>query len=316
MNNTYSKLSEGLARFQSFGLVCHKKPDADAIGSTLAMAAYLTSKGKQIQLYCVDAIPEYLRFLTQNAAFKTEVDLFWNEAKAIIAIDCGDLGMTGIESLNFGNKELIVIDHHISNPSYGTLNIVEPHTSATAEILVKFFEQEHFKIDSTTATQLLCGIYTDTDAFSNLGTTSESLAVASKLLALGANFREITANTLHNKSVASLRLWGRALSRLKIDTKKNTAVTVITQEDFAECGASEDDTEGVANLLNHLADVNMAMILREQGDTVKGSLRTTSDFVDVSEVASLMGGGGHKKAAGFTVKGKIAESDKGWEIID
>ena len=140
--------------------------------------------------------------------------------------------------------------------------------------------------------------------------------MSSKLLANGANFKDITAYTLRNKSISSLKLWGRALERLRFDDKKGIATTIITQEDFKECNAVGDDAEGVANLLNHLSGVKMAMVLRElDGGQVKGSLRTTSELIDVSEVAKLMGGGGHKKAAGFTVQGRIKQTDTGWEVI-
>jgi phosphoesterase RecJ-like protein len=104
---------------------------------------------------------------------------------------------------------------------------------------------------------------------------------------------------------------------LRFDTKKGIAITVIKHTDFKECGADPDDTEGVANLLNHLSDVKMAMVLREQGDgTIKGSLRTTRELIDVSQIAKLMGGGGHAKAAGFSVKGTIKESKEGWKIVE
>ena len=163
----------------------------------------------------------------------------------------------------------------------------------------------------------MCGIYTDTDGFTNLATTPKSLRLCSELLSLGARFRDITAFTMRNKSIASLKLWGRALERLRLDTKNQIATTVIKRNDFEECGAADDDAEGVSSVLNHLSGIKMAMVLREIGDgTIKASLRTTDDSIDVSKIALQNGGGGHKKAAGFTVRGKIIESDEGWKIID
>ncbi|MDP6571321.1 MAG: bifunctional oligoribonuclease/PAP phosphatase NrnA [Patescibacteria group bacterium] len=317
MNQEFSQLSQEIQKHRSFAVVCHKKPDGDAVGCVLAFASYLESLGKQVQKYCVDEVPSYLSFLPESELIKKPKDEFWQNSDAVVMLDCGDLGMSGIDREELQDRVIVNIDHHISNSGYGAVNLVQHTSAATAEILYNYFEEVQFKIDKPAATNLLCGVYTDTDAFTNLGTTPESLRVSSELLKLGANFKEITAQTMRNKSVASLKLWGRALERLRFDAKKGIAVTVIKHTDFDECGAEPDDTEGVANLLNHLSDVKMAMVLRDLGDgMVKGSLRTTKELIDVSQIAKLMGGGGHAKAAGFTVKGKVIESDNGWKIVE
>ncbi len=288
-------------------------PSSEACSFSLA----LEKAGKDVTMVVVDPVPDIYRFLTGSDRM-----VHYSEVKgrydAVFFLDCGDLERTGPAAALAELAEIKVnIDHHISNPRYGAVNLVLDQTAATAEILYQFFIEDNFAIDKHVATCLLAGVYTDTDAFTNLGTTPESLAVASELLKLGANFRDLTANTMRNKSLASLKLWGRALERLRLDTHKGIAVTVLKDSDFGECGAEPDDAEGVASLLNHLADVKMSMLLRELPDgTVKGSLRTTNELIDVSQVATLMGGGGHAKAAGFTVKGRIAETENGWKIIE
>ena len=284
----------------------------------MALTEYVKRLGKHTQAYCIDEVPGVLKFLPGADAVKKPEDDFWRNASAVVMVDCGDFSMAGAALRDeLVGRVILNIDHHISNPRYGAVNVVLDQTAATAEILYQFFVEDNFAIDKHVATCLLCGVYTDTDAFTNLGTTPESLAVASELLKLGANFRDLTANTMRNKSLASLKLWGRALERLRLDTRKGIAVTVLKHADFGECGAEPDDAEGVASLLNHLADVKMSMLLRELPDgTVKGSLRTTHELIDVSQVATLMGGGGHAKAAGFTVKGRITETDQGWKIIE
>jgi len=317
MNTEFIQLKQSIDEHTTFAVVCHKHPDGDAIGSVLAFRTYLNSLGKKVQTYCIDEVPSHLSFLPGSESIKKPIDDFWREADVIILLDCGDFSMSGIDRDQFNARTLFVIDHHVSNSGYGKMNIIKHDSASTAEIIYNYFEFVGFNIDKDTATNLLCGVYTDTDAFTNLGTTPESLRISSELLKLGANFKKITAETMRNKSVAALKLWGRALERLRFDAKKGIAVTVIKNSDFAECNATEDDTEGVANLLNHLADVKMAMVLREQADgTVKGSLRTTNELIDVSQIAKLMGGGGHAKAAGFTVKGRIIETEQGWKIVE
>jgi len=317
MQNEFSQFKQELAKHASFAIITHKRPDGDAIGSVLALEEYLNSLGKKTRAYCIDEPRAFAGFLPGAESITKPFDEFWNTASAIILVDCGDISMAGISREDLSGRIVLAIDHHISNSGYGSINIIEPHAAATSEILYHYFMQDGFAITKRMATNLLCGIYTDTDAYTNLGTTPESLAASSELLRLGANFKEITASTMRNKSIASLKLWGRALERLRLDTKKGIAVTVLKHDDFGECNAEPDDAEGVASLLNHLADVKMSMLLRELPDgTVKGSLRTTNELIDVSQIAKLMGGGGHAKAAGFTVKGKITETENGWKIIE
>jgi len=316
MQETFDQLGREVEKFNKFSIICHKRPDGDAIGSVLAFSSFLKSKNKEFKIYCIDPAPSYLTFLNGVDLINNSLDDFWKLSDAIIILDSGDLSMLGIEREHFKNHKLIAIDHHSSNSGYADINIINQNASATSEILYNFFINIGFKIDKDVSTYLLCGIYTDTDAFTNLGTTPESLRVSSELLSFGANFRDITAYTMRNKSIASLKLWGRALGSLRFDQKKGIATTVIRKKDFDECNAVADDAEGVANLLNHLSGVKMAMVLRELSDgNIKGSLRTTSELIDVSQVAKLMGGGGHKKAAGFTVKGRIEELDSGWRIV-
>ncbi|MBI4132950.1 MAG: bifunctional oligoribonuclease/PAP phosphatase NrnA [Candidatus Sungbacteria bacterium] len=318
MREDFAQFKQALERYASIALITHKRPDGDAIGSLLALAEYVQRLGKQAQSYCIDEVPGVLKFLPGARSIKKPEDDFWRSAPAVVLVDCGDISMAGgAIREELAGRAVLNIDHHVSNPRYGAVNLVRDTTAATAEILYQFFTEDGFVIDKHVATCLLCGVYTDTDAFTNLGTTPESLAVSSELLKLGANFRDLTANTMRNKSLASLKLWGRALERLRLDARKGIAVTVLKHADFGECGAEPDDAEGVASLLNHLADVKMSMLLRELPDgTVKGSLRTTHELIDVSQVATLMGGGGHAKAAGFTVKGRIAETENGWKIIE
>ncbi|OGY91440.1 MAG: hypothetical protein A3H70_00245 [Candidatus Komeilibacteria bacterium RIFCSPLOWO2_02_FULL_48_11] len=317
MNKAFPELQKFITANKQLAVVTHHRPDGDAIGALLALAAGLASLGKEVSCYCFDALPHYLTFLSGAEKIKSQVDDFWRQTLAIIIVDCGDLSMVGLPAEEFAPKRLAVVDHHISNPLYGEINVVESAAASTAEIIFNYFKFARLAVDKAAATALLTGVYTDTDGFSNLGTTPESLSIAAELLKLGANFKEITANTLQNKSIASLKLWGKALERLRLDRDKGIAVTVLRLSDIEECQAKAEDAEGIASLLNHLSDVKMSMVLREQADgTVKGSLRTANELIDVSKIAKLLGGGGHMKAAGFTVKGRVAETEKGWKIIE
>jgi phosphoesterase RecJ-like protein len=166
-------------------------------------------------------------------------------------------------------------------------------------------------------TCLMTGLVTDTGGFTNLATTASSIDTASDLLGKGVNLRSITKRTLQNRSVATLHLWGRALERLSTHSS-GLITTGITKKDMDECGANHAAIEGVANFLNTIDTAVAAkgvMVLAEPEDgLIKGSLRTTHPLIDVSKLATLLGGGGHKKAAGFSLPGHLHYADGRWQI--
>ncbi|NIV99513.1 hypothetical protein GWN26_10420 [Candidatus Saccharibacteria bacterium] len=223
----------------------------------------------------------------------------------------------GVHEIIEGLKEdlpIINIDHHATNQNYGQLNLVDAEASSTAEVVYNFFSHNNVKIDKHIATALLVGILTDTTNFTNPGTTVSSMRVASELISHGARTNEISKNLLKNKSIDALRLWGKTLARLEENKELNMAIAVIKKEDFTDIQSPGEAVEGVANFLNALLNVSLVLVLRETDDGfVKGSFRSTD--VDVSQIAQALGGGGHKKAAGFTIKGKLDKVDGRWQIV-
>jgi phosphoesterase RecJ-like protein len=149
----------------------------------------------------------------------------------------------------------------------------------------------------------------------NLATTGSSVDAASDLLKRGVNLPDLSKRTMNNRSLATLKMWGKALERLQ-QTPYGLVYTVLTQEDLAAAGT--DGSEGISNFLNSLdqeTDARVILVLTQRDETtVKGSFRTTHPQVDVSKLAQAFGGGGHKKAAGFAVQGKLVETPGGWII--
>jgi phosphoesterase RecJ-like protein len=181
-------------------------------------------------------------------------------------------------------------------------------------MLYHLIQHLNVRITPEMATSLLTGILTDTTHFANPNTTPTVVDVAAKLMARGADHKKITQATMRNKNMATLKLWGRALSRLAYNEHSGVVSTVITLRDLEECGADADASTGIANFLNTLSEGKIALVLQEEPHgIVKGSFRTTSD-VDVAALAQQFGGGGHKIAAGFKVKGKLVETGLGWHV--
>ena len=227
----------------------------------------------------------------------------------IVVVDSGDLRYNGIAELVKDHPATIInIDHHVTNERYGDLNLVHPTASSTCEILYHYFYHNHIPLNHRMATSLLTGLTTDTGNFTNAATSASALAVGGELIRSGGNYQLINDETLRNKSVDALRLWGVVLSRLKHEEALGITHTYITKSDLETYHVPENETEGIANFLNNLDNTRVALILKENdGGLVKGSFRTTRDDVDVSAMAKSLGGGGHKKAAGFTVAGTIDE---------
>ncbi|MEK9152331.1 MAG: DHHA1 domain-containing protein, partial [Patescibacteria group bacterium] len=235
----------------------------------------------------------------------------------IAVFDAGDLGYAGvldmIAAMN-NHPTIINFDHHATNTNFGDINVLDVGASSTAEVVYHFLHSGNVDISREIATCLLTGILTDTGSFSNPATTASSLEAASDLLRRGASIHEVARRLMRNKPMEALRLWGLVLARLKYDAKLGVATTAIFRRDLEDSGVEEEHVEGLSNFLNSFLNAKVVLVLKELPDgKVKGSFRT-ADELDVSVIAKLMGGGGHKKAAGFTAPGRIVEGENGWRV--
>ncbi len=298
-------------------------PDGDSLGSLLAMHHIVRHFGQEAFLYSPDRIPAMFEFLTKGQPIMRELSGSVHNFSTVIIFDTGDMKRTPLADelaqRQTGVTTVVNIDHHPTIIEHRGQVIVDHNfvdTSASSNTIIIYRLLQHLGIPLTpyVATALLTGILTDTTHFANINTNQESMEVAADLMRAGADHRTITTSTMRTKSLATLQLWGRALSRLTLNHTTGVVSTVLTLEDFRQSGAPADASTGIANFLNTLSDGKIAMVLQEvQGGTIKASLRTTSD-VDVSAFAQQFGGGGHPKAAGFTIRGKLVETKKGWRV--
>jgi phosphoesterase RecJ-like protein len=300
-------------------LVAHRKPDSDTIGSVLALNDILKKLEKNIYCYCQDRIPEKFNFLLGSNSFISNDEILSkiSEIDLVITLDSGSINMAGIDKLPFEKVVPIVnIDHHQDSTYYGKINIIKGNTSSTAEIIYDILERVGLPINKEVATCLLTGIFGDTDSFKNPNTTDRTLIITSRLLAAGARLKQITRYTLQDKSLPTIKLWGEILSRIERHNDLNMVSTVITHEDLKRSSASYDDLEGISNFLNSIPEACASLVLTEREGEIKGSLRTLRKNIDVSKIAHLFGGGGHKKAAGFTIPGQLVKKEGKWKIIN
>lgn len=313
------KLIPILKNYNNFLLVVHENPDGDGIASVLALSLVLKQLKKKVTSVCQDKIPNIFQFLPY--ASKIKDDFLLGDYDVIIVLDCGDLRRTGfperIKQFARNKKKLVNIDHHPKNDLHkiAKINLYNMEASSTCEILYHIFKKLKARIDPKIATCLFTGLYTDTGGFKHSNTNAKTLEIASHLLSLGANLRQITKNISLNKSVPALRLWGIALSRINKNEDLGLVTSVITQKDMKKCQATDVDLAGVVNLINSISGSTAAILFSETPDgKIRASLRTEQDKVDVSKLAYFFEGGGHRKASGFKIDGKIVKSGNSWKI--
>jgi len=320
MTITAKKIHEEINKADNILIISHKNPDGDTLSSACALMQHLRNIGKNHTAFCATSINQNLAFLPHIEYFITDPVIFKRQSfDVIIVVDSGDLRYAGV-SEHINNLEyspiIINIDHHATNTNFGHHNLVLNTAASTTEVLYRFFQINEILIDKHIATCLLTGLVTDTSNFSNPATSAEAMKIGSRLLSSGANLKLIQGWTFKNKSLDALRLWGKVLSRLYINETHNIATAVIIPEDLIDAKIGDEEIEGIANFLCNLTGAKIIMLLKDKGNgIVKGSLRTTDDNTDVSKIAKAFGGGGHIKAAGFSINGTLKEKDGNWAII-
>lgn len=297
-------------------LVAHSGPDGDTVGSVLALKEYIQNLGKKVDIACKDDFPLFLTDLSKEKFQKPE-NLDINSYNAIIGCDSVERGFNEITQNLPSDIVTAIIDHHPDITIEADIKIIDPLKSSACEIIYDFFTFAKIEITRIMATYLMIGILSDTGNFQHSNTTTKVMELSSDLMKKGASFSKIIESTFANKKISTLKLWGIAFEKAKINPKNGMIATVLTKEDIRMCNASTEDIGQVASILNTVPGTKFSLILSEREDgSIKGSLRSEEyKNVDVSKIAHKFGGGGHKLASGFTVKGKLVETEEGWEIV-
>ncbi|MFZ1626705.1 MAG: bifunctional oligoribonuclease/PAP phosphatase NrnA [Candidatus Moraniibacteriota bacterium] len=296
-------------------LVAHKRPDPDTVGANLALKYYLEERGKRVIIACYDPFPENL-----NALFHTEflhpdqIDL--TTFDAVIAADSVDRGFHLFRDRLSEHQVVILIDHHPDIELPADITMIDPRYSSSSELVYLFFIHVQARITKDMATALLTGILFDTGNFQHSSVSPQVMDIASHLMKLGAPLTKISNTIFNNRNVSAMKLWGKALEKAKFIPQSGLLVTAVTRSDINECEATSDDIYQVASILSTVPEARYALVLSERDeDTVRGSLRASEhQGIDVSAIAHELGGGGHKLASGFEVKGRIVESVEGWHV--
>lgn len=297
---------------------CHRNPDGDAIGALLGVGLLLEKMLKDVPvvLHCLDSVPETFRFLP--SVLKVQEECSFIEGDTVMFLDAAEPKLTGLDSLNpqlfDGSFFTINIDHHPTNTKYANVNLVDSDAASSCEIVVALADYLGWEMNSDIATCLLTGVYTDTGGLLHSNTTAGVYRTVARLLRAGARQQEIVKAVFRTASLSTLRLWGRVLENI-ILTEEGGAISAVRESDFKASGAKTSQLTGAIDYVNAVPGMRFSLILSEREGMVKGSLRTLRDDVDVAAMAGKFSGGGHKKAAGFSLPGSL-KSEVRWKVVE
>jgi phosphoesterase RecJ-like protein len=296
-------------------LFAHTRPDGDTVGSVLALREYIKLLGKDVDIACFDLLPDYLATFS-SVSFIQPDNLNLAKYKLIIATDSVERGFEKILPQIGENQITAIIDHHPDITIKSDIEIIDPTYSSVCEMVYDFFISNNLEITREISTFLMLGIIADTGVLQHSNTTSHVLGIISELMKKGAPMGKIINATFNSKKMSTLKLWGRAFERARINGDNGMITSVLTQEDIKEFGATTEDIAQVATILNTVPGTKFSLVLSERDDgIIKGSLRSEKyKGVNVSKLAAQFGGGGHELASGFEIKGKIVETENGWKI--
>ncbi len=301
------RIPELILKAQRILVVTHISPDGDAIGSLLGLGWALRALSKPAVLVCADPVPPPFYFLPGYQEIVQEPTGLFD---LVIGLDASDPFRLGEpwQQVDELDVPVIIIDHHVTNLYFGTVNWVDTTAAATAEMIVSLVEALGVPLNANIAQCLLCGVVTDTRGFRTSNTTPRTMAVATRLMEAGADLNQITEQTLNRKPIAVLRLWGMALPRMQM--RGRILWTTVTREMREEAGVNENGDGGLVNVLISANEADVAVVLTERGEhEIEVGLRAKPGF-DVSQVALALGGGGHPQAAGCTISGSLEEAQE------
>jgi phosphoesterase RecJ-like protein len=311
----WSRFTEIVHGHQRFLLTSHIRPDGDALGCELALAATLRSLGKDVQICNAFAVPPNLRFLDPRRTLgQLGVDVPTeriDDCEVIIVVDTTAWAQLGdmAEVIKKAAAVKVVIDHHVSGDDLGAELFKNVHAEATGRLIVEAADQLGVSLAPEIAQPALVALATDTGWFRFSSTTAETLRLAARLVDAGAMPDQLYKELYETDSHARLQLIGRALAHSRTELDGRLIYTWLEQEDFIASGAIPSDSEDIINMTLAVGGTEVAVIFVEQpGGGFKISFRSRCD-VDCSALAEQFGGGGHKKAAGAS-SGEPLESTK------
>ena len=303
--STLDNILEEIEKAETIAILTHENPDGDAIGTSLALYNSLKQMGKTPDIIIPD-YPRIFTFLPGTEEIKKESKV--EKYDLAISVDCATIKMlNGFVNYFENAKVRVSIDHHSTNTMFGDINYVSPDAPACAQVLLGVLE--YFKIDVTKeiGTCILTGIITDTGGFKYSGVTAETFEFVAWLMNRGVNVSKVYRKVLQTKTRANFELTRLAANRLEFFEDGKVAFTYITKEDEEAVNAESGDHEGIVETGRDIEGVEVSIFIRQTDKGCKVSMRS-NEYVNVSDVCLLLGGGGHVHAAGASMQCTIEQA--------
>lgn len=301
----FDEMKQKIDRAETIAVLTHENPDGDAIGSGLAMYWALKNMGKKVD-FIVPVLPNTFKKLPGADEIKEEGSV--ENYDLAISVDAATIERlsTWAKYLQ-GAKESFVIDHHESHIDYCDIDYVESVSPATCETLVAIFKAWNVEFTKEVASALLCGLITDTGGFQYQTVTKYTFDCAGEMVEAGADLTNIYRQVFETKSRAAMELQKRALDRMEYLEDGKVCYTYTSLKDEEETEADPGDYEGIVSIGRSVEGVEVSVYLREIGDDFYKISTRSNEYVNVSEVCSTFGGGGHVRAAGAKSEGTLEE---------
>jgi phosphoesterase RecJ-like protein len=304
-------IRDAILQRQRFVITSHARPDGDAIGSQMAMAYALRALGKEVQLVGADPAPA--QFQTFPGVLDIQVSpTVDGQFDAAIVMECGDLSRTGVEG--FAKYFVINIDHHPGNKGYGAINWFNPGAAACSEMVFDVINALGVALTPEIATHIYIAILTDTGGFHFSHITPRTFEICRRCTEAGAEPEAIARAVYDSNTMGRLRLMGAVLHNLEFEGSGRAVLAALTLKLLEETGSTHEDGDGLINIPLTVKDIQAVAFFKEIApNDFRISLRSKGN-VDVNRVANVFGGGGHKNAAGCSLKGSYPEVRR--KIVD
>ncbi len=329
MNNYNEKLKTAfkvIKNSHNFLIVGHLSPDSDALSSVSVFIEILESLNKKYYAFSLLKKENEYNFIPHINKINSKPPVDFHDFDTIIVVDCGSIERTAIEKeilqIKHNNTaNIIEFDHHEKNSNYADLEIRRQDKASTTIIIYDFLKENNWPINKNISDAILSGIIGDTGCFVHPNSSAEAIKVASETLSYGASFYKIIKESTNKSNLLSLKIWGKIIDNIYFNKKTGLISSGISEKEMLNLKEDITNEDVVPDLFGiivsfmcSLKDVKVALLLREENGIIKGSLRTNQDFIDVAKIALQFGGGGHKKAAGFSRKGYLIKTENGYSI--
>ena len=306
--NAKQQIQNVIRRHKRFLLTSHINMEGDSLGSQLALKGLLEKLGRRAEVVCDGGTPKAYRFLPGASSVRERPSFPYEVA---FVLDCPLLSRIGrTQRFIDPKKPLCVIDHHISNEYFGTVNWVEPKAAAVGEMIYELFEIMKVQIDRNDAVNLYVSIVTDTGSFRYSNTTRETHRIAAELIAKGVEPAKTASDLYESHSLSSRRLLTDVLKTLAVTPDGTVAWLKVKRSTLRRWKATAEETEGFVDFARSIAGVQVAFSLREAGpNQTKVSLRSKG-AADVNRIAKAFGGGGHRAASGCIIPLPLKQAEK------